>query len=572
MTLSNESIPVLSRGYSRWKEVRKTNIAVAVVISEILKTMLGPKGMSKMLVTETGDVLVTSNGRVMLERLRVSHPVARGLIEVARVQGEFAGDGTKTAVIIAGALLREAGDLLNQKVHASTIVEGYRKAAGKAMEVLDSLAIRLSAGNEELMKSAARTFLGGFFGGKVQDHVADLIVRAVKLVPVKKTGDTSVEDEVCFIKKTGCDVNASELIRGVVICRDKPHSRMPDKMTNVKVALLNCSLHPFLRKVDEWKREYIIDGGGRLATFMDGMKEVYGDIVGRIKCSGASVVFCRKRISERLIDYFAREGVLALELVSEKDMVRLARATGGRIVSYVKDLTGEDLGLAKLVEFRKVAGDEMLFLEGCEDSAVVTLLLRGGTVDVVEELDRVVRNGVKALSLIVGGGRILPGGGATEVEVSEELRRFSRVFAGKEQLAVDAFARAIETIPRMIAENAGLNPNDVLMELRAKHAAGNRNFGVDVFRREVVDALECGLFDVFEVKRHAILAACEFATMILRVDDAVVAKTSETRKMEEEKRRERKRVLDEKIRKVIGEDEELREVSRKLTSLSSASD
>ncbi|MEM3511563.1 MAG: thermosome subunit alpha [Candidatus Jordarchaeales archaeon] len=572
MALSGELTSVLSRGYSRWRDVRRTNIAVAVVISEILRTMLGPMGMSKMMVAETGDVFVTSNGRAMLERLRVSHPVARGLIGVARTQSEFTGDGTKTVVILTGALLREAEKLLDQKIHATTIAEGYRKAASKAMEVLEALAISFSTENDVLMKSVARTFLGSSFSGNVQEYVADLIVKAVRLVSAEKTEGMPVEDRVCFVKKTGCDVNASELFCGVVINRGKPHPKMPDKMTNVKVALLNCSLHPFLRKSDEWKKEYLVDRREQLATFIDGEKEIYGDIVSRVKSAGASVVFCRKRISERLVDYFAREGVLAFELVSEKDMARLARATGGRIVSYVKDLTGGDLGFAKLVEFRKVAGDEMLFLECCGNSTAVTLLLRGGTVEVVEELERTIKNGVKALSLAAKGGKILPGGGATEVEVSRELRRFSRSFIGKEQLAIEAFARAIEAIPKMLADNAGLKANDVLPELQAKHAGGNRNFGVDAVNREIVDTVEKGLFDVFEVKRRAIMAAYEFATMILRVDDAVVAKMSEVRKMDEAKMKERKRVLDEKIRKVLKEEEELSEVSKKLTGLCPVSD
>ncbi|MEM1658106.1 MAG: thermosome subunit alpha [Candidatus Jordarchaeales archaeon] len=562
---------VLSKAYSRLDDVRKTNIAVAVVISEILKTMIGPKGMSKMLVTETGDVLVTSSGRAMLERLRVSHPVARGLVDVARVQGELTGDGTKTAVVVAGALLREAEKLMDQKVHVTTIIEGYRKAAVKAVEVLERLAIRTSAENEEVIRSVARTFLRGRFNEDVQDHVADLMLKAV-LLTHKGGKDASIEDEVCFVKKAGSDVSASELIRGVVICREKPHPRMPSKMTNVKVALLNCSLQPFLRKSEEWKKEYLIGEEGRLAAFIKGESEIYREIVGRVKRVGVSAVFCRKRISEKLVSCFASEGLLAFELVSEEDIARLTRATGGRVVSYVNDLTERDLGVARLVEFRKIAGDEVLVVEGGEGSTAVTLLLRGGTTEAVEELERMTRNGLKALSLALKDGRILPGGGATEVEVSRELRSFSRAFTGKEQLAIEAFAKAIETIPRIIAENAGLKASDVLPDLYAKHAAGGRNFGVDVVKREVVDTVKAGLFDVFEVKRRAILAAYEFATMILRVDDAVVAKTSELRKMEEEKVKERKRFLDEKIRKVLGKDEELMKVSKKLTSLSPALD
>ncbi|MBS7288192.1 MAG: thermosome subunit, partial [Candidatus Freyarchaeota archaeon] len=406
----------------------------------------------------------------------------------------------------------------------------------------------------------AKVVIESYFGGGISGHIAELVVAAAKQV-AKAEGASADVDEVGLIKKTGGDISDSSLVRGVIIYKEKHHPMMPDRVDNAKVALLNCMVYPFLRVSDSPRREYVIAEGGRLAAFIEGENMVSREIARRIRSAGANVVFCRKRISERVMNYLAREGVMAFELVSEKDMVRLARATGGKIVSHVMDLTEGDLGAAKLAEFRKIAGDEMLLLEGCRNQATVTLLLRGGVEDAVDELERAVRSGVKAVALTVRRGKILPGGGATEVEVSKRLRRFSRTFGGKEQLALESFARAIEVVPRMIAANAGMNANDVLAELRSEDG----RLGVDAVRRRVVDVYEEGLFDVFDAKRHAILAAYEFAAMILRVDDAIaVTKPEEIEEEEKVKAKERERVLSEKARKILEKEEELKKIGKKL--------
>lgn len=566
-TLSGKPIPILSRGYSMNKNVRKTNIIVATVISEILKTMLGPKGMSKMLVTDTGDVLITANGKAMLERLNVSHPIARVLIEVAKTQDKNCGDGTKTAVILAGELLKESGKLLDQGIHPAFIIKGYIEAVDKAMKILDKLAISISADNEVALKKVAKTVIGGYLGENEQNHVADLIVTAVKWIAAESTEHASMDiDNVGFVRKIGGGVNDSKLIRGVIINRGKPHPEMPEKITDAKIALLECSLNPFMRKSGDWSKEYIIKEKEQLTAFIKKENELNNEVVERIKRTGAKVLFCRKRISESLINCFAKKGILAFELVSEKDMTRLARATEGKIVSCVSDLTESNLGVSDLVEFQKIAGDEMLFVERYKNPKAATLLLRGGTTHTIEELERAVKNGIKAVALVAKNGKILPGGGATEMEISKELRKISRTFKGKEQLAVEAFATAIEAIPKTIASSAGLNPHDSLMELRVGHTNGSMYLGVNAVKRRIEDVTKDGLFDVFDAKRHAIRIAVEIATMILRIDDAVfVTNLEEIMEREKSKIKERKRVSDEKIRRLLEKDEELRKIGKRLT-------
>lgn len=566
ITLTGRPMSILSKGYSRHKEVRRTNIMIATVISEILKTMLGPKGMDKMLVTATGDVVITNDGKTTLDKINVTHPIAKILIDVAKTQDTIAGDGTKTVVMLAAELLKEAGKLLDQNIHPTVIIRGYNEATRKTLEILDSTAIRVSIEDEETLKKVARTIMEGRIVADLQNHFANLVVIAVKRVAEENMGKIVVDvDHVDFTKKSGGGINDSELIEGLVIYKGKPHPRMPEKIEDAKIALLECSLDPLTRKTTDWRKEYVIKKPEHLKGFIDKEKEFNRGIVEHVKRAGARVLFCRKRISESILNCFAAEGVLALELVGEKDMTRLGKATGGKIVSSVGDLTENDLGEAGLVELRKIAGDEMLFIDHCKDPKATTILIRGGIEHVIEELERVIKDSLKSVAVTVESGKVIAGSGAIEMEVAGKLRDFSRTFKGREQLAIEAFAVAMEVIPKTLAANAGLDPIDVLIELRTGHANGHTHLGVNAVERKVEDVMERGLVDAFKVKQHAIKAASEAAAIILRVDDFIEAtKPKEIKREEKRKEKERKRIMDEKVRRVLEKEEELKEIDKRL--------
>ena len=565
-TLTGSPVSILPKGYSRHENVRKTNIMVAAVISEIVKTMLGPKGMDKMLVTAPGDVFITNDGKTTLDKLNVTHPIAKILIEVAKTQDTIAGDGSKTAVILTGELLKEAEKLLNQKIHPAVIVKGYNEATKRTSEIADSIAINVSIKDEETLQKVSKTVMAGRTAEDLQSHLANLVVTAVKRIFEEKIGSVFVDvDHVNFIKKAGGSISDSQLVEGLIIYKGKPRPRMPERIEDAKIAFLECSLDPFTRKTTDWSKEYVIRRPEQLKGFVDKENEFYRGIVERVKLAGARVLFCRKRISESILDHFAEEGIVALDLVQEEDMMRLARATGGKIVSSVADLTGNDLGLAGLAEFRKVAGDEMLFMDRCRNPKATTLLIRGGTDHVIEELERVLKHSLKAVALTVEEGKILPGAGATEIEVARKLRDFSRTFEGKEQLAIEAFAAALEVVPKTLAANAGLDSIDVLTDLRAGHGDGCATLGIDAVEGKVEDVMKQGLMDAYKVKQHAIKAASETAAIILRIDDFIaVTKPEEIKAEERAKERERKRITEEKVRRVLGKKEELKEMDRRL--------
>ncbi|WXG39975.1 MAG: thermosome subunit beta [Candidatus Freyarchaeum deiterrae] len=565
-TLTGSPKSILPKGYIRHKEVRRTNIMIARAISDVVKTMLGPKGMDKMLVTETGDVVVTNDGKTLLDNIRVTHPIAKILIGVAKTQDAIAGDGTKTVVMLAAELLKEAGKLLDQKIHPTVIVRGYDKATKKTLEILDSIAMPVSIEEEETLKRVARTVMGGRIGAGLKNHLAGLVVIAVKRVAEERRGKVIVDvDQVGFAKKAGGSINDSELVEGVVISKGKPHPKMPERIEDAKIALLECSLDPLTRKNTDWRKEYVIKKPEQLKGFIDKEKELNMGIAEHVKRAGARVLFCRKRVSESILNCFAEEGVLAFDLVRENDMTRLGRATGGKIVSSVDDLTENDLGEAGLVEFRKIAGDEMLFIDCCKDSKATTMLIRGGTEQVIEEVERVIKDSFKAVAVTVESGKVIAGGGAIEMEVSGKLRDFSKTFKGIEQLAIEAFAVAMEVIPKTLATNAGLDPIDVLIKLRTGHANGCTHLGINAVEHEVENVMERGLVDAFKVKQHAIKAASETAAIILRVDDFIAA-TNQKEIKEEEKRKEseRKRIMGEQVRRVLEKEEELKEIDRRF--------
>lgn len=538
---------------------------VATAFSEIVKTMLGPRGMDKMLITATGDTIITNDGRVVLDKMKITNPIARILIDLAITQDAVVGDGTKTVVLLAGELLKRGGELLDKKIHPTVIIKGYKEATARALEILNENAINASINDEETLKKVARTVMGGRVVYDVKGRLADIVVTAVKRVAEVKAGIIALDvDSISFRKKAGKGTKDSELIEGLIIYKKRPYPQMPMKIENAKIALLDCSLDPLTRKAtDWWDKSYVIDSPEQLRSFINSEKEFNEVIVKEIKRIGANVLFCRKRISEQILSCFAKEGIVALNLVDEKDMMRLERATGGKIVSSLDGLTGKDLGWAGLVEFRKIAEDEMLFIERCRDPKAVTILLRGGLEEVVEDLERVVEDGCKAVATAIKDQRVVAGGGAIEMEVAKKVREFSGTFRGKEQLAIEAFADAVEAIPKTLAANAGSDPIDILLELRVGHAKGQANLGFNAIDRRVEDTVKCGLLDVLKVKQHAIKTASEATMIILRIDDTIAApKPSEKKEEERRKEMERQRIMGEKIRGVLKEEEEFIKIEK----------
>lgn len=565
-TLTTRPTSTLSRDHVRHEEARRTSIMVATVISEILKTMLGPKGMNKMLVTATGDVVITSEGKTTLEKLNVTHPIARILIDVAKTQYTIAGDGTKTVVMLAAELLKEAGKLLDQNIHPTVIIRGYEEATRKTLEILERLSKPVSIEDDEVLKNVARIVMGSRIAMNLQNRLADIVVTVAKRVAEENLGKIIVNlDNVNFTKKGGGSLNDSELMNGLIVYKGRPHPRMPWKVENAKIALLNSSLEPFTRKNVDWRKEYLIKTPEQLKEFIGKEKEFNRGIVEKVKRVGARVLFCRKRISESVLNCFAQEGIIALEMTGEKDMARLEKATGAKIVSNINELTEKDLGEAGLVEFRKISGDEMLFIDRCKNPKATSILIRGGTEHAVEELERIIKASLKAVAVTIECGKIIAGGGAIEMEVAGKLRDFSKTFRGREQLAIEAFASAMEVIPKTLATNAGLDPVNVLMELRSRHANGFTNLGVNAVKREVGDVVEEGLVEAYKVKQHVFKAASETANAILRIDDFINV-TRQKERGEEEKRltMERKRIMDEKVRKLLEKEEELKEIDKNL--------
>ena len=457
--------------------------------------------------------------------MSVEHPAAKMLIEVAKTQEKEVGDGTTTAVVIAGELLRKAEELLDQNIHPSVIINGYEMARNKAVEELKSIAKEVKADDTEMLKKIAMTSITGKGAEKAREQLAEIVVEAVRTVVDEETGKVD-KDLIKVEKKEGAPIEETKLIRGVVIDKERVHPQMPKKVENAKIALLNC---PIEVKETETDAEIRITDPSKLMEFIEQEEKIIKDMVEKIASTGANVVFCQKGIDDLAQHYLAKKGILAVRRVKKSDMEKLAKATGARIVTKIDDLTPEDLGEAGLVEERKVAGDAMIFVEQCKHPKAVTILARGSTEHVVEEVARAIDDAIGVVKCALEEGKIVAGGGATEIELAKRLRKFAETVAGREQLAVKAFADALEVIPRTLAENSGLDPIDMLVKLRAAHEKeGGEVYGLDVFEGEVVDMLEKGVVEPLKVKTQAIDSATEASVMLLRIDDVIAAeKTKE---------------------------------------------
>lgn len=520
--MAGAPIVVLPQNVKRYvgRDAQRMNILAGRIIAETVRTTLGPKGMDKMLVDELGDIVVTNDGVTILKEMSVEHPAAKMLIEVAKTQEKEVGDGTTTAVVIAGELLRKAEELLDQNIHPSVIINGYEMARNKAIEELKAVAKEVKPEDTEMLKKIAMTSITGKGAEKARGQLAEIVVEAVRAVVDEETGKVD-KDLIKVEKKEGAPIEETTLIRGVVIDKERVNPQMPKKVENAKIALLNC---PIEVKETETDAEIRITDPAKLMEFIEQEEKMIKDMVEKIASTGANVVFCQKGIDDLAQHYLAKKGILAVRRVKKSDMEKLAKATGARIVTKIDDLTPEDLGEAGLVEERKVAGDAMIFVEQCKHPKAVTILARGSTEHVVEEVARALDDAIGVVKCALEEGKIVSGGGATEIELAKRLRKFSETVAGREQLAVKAFAEALEVIPRTLAENSGLDPIDMLVKLRAAHEKeGGEVYGLDVFEGEVVNMLEKGVVEPLKVKTQAIDSATEASVMLLRIDDVIAA-------------------------------------------------
>jgi thermosome len=522
---------ILKEGSTRTvgREAQRANIAAAKAIAEAVRSTLGPRGMDKMLVDSLGDVTVTNDGATILDEVEVQHPAAKMMVEVAKAQDDEVGDGTTTVVVLAGELLKRAEELMAKNIHPATIISGYSKALDTALKALEGLAKPISMDDEDTLRKIALTSMSAKTVAGSKELLADMAVKAVKRIAEKKDDKIVADTDsyVQLIKRQGASIADSKFVDGVIVDKEVVHPGMPKRVEKARIALLDCPLEIEKTEMDA---EIRISSPEQMKAFLDEEERMLKGMVEKIKASGANVVFCQKGIDDVAQHYLAKAGILAARRVKKSDMEKLARATGGRVVTNIEDLSSKDLGEAELVEERKVGDEKMIFVEGCKNPKAVAILIRGGLEKFVNEAERALTDALSVVSDAVECGKIAVGGGATEMELAKRLREYAPSVGGKEQLAIEAFANALEVIPRTLAENAGLDPLDIIMQLRALHEKpGNETMGVDVYAGKPGDMWKLEVLEPLNVKSTAIKSATEAATMILRIDDIIAAAKSETK-------------------------------------------
>ncbi len=523
-TQAGQPVLILKEGTARrrGKEAQRNNIMAARIISEVLRTTLGPRGMDKMLIDSLGDITITNDGAAILDEVEVEHPAAKMIVEVAKTQDDMVGDGTTTAVVLAGELLRRAEDLLDQNIHPTVIVSGYRKATKMAVGILDKLGTSVDIKDRETLRKLALTSMASKAVGAAKDHLAEMAIDAVKQI-AEERGDRMVADidQIQIVKKEGKSLFDSQLVKGIIVDKEVVHPGMPKRIENAKVALLDVALEV---EKTEFSAEIRIRDPAQMKAFLDQETRMLKEMVDKIKASGANVVFCQKGIDDMAQHFLAKEGILAARRVKQSDMEKLARASGGKIASNLDDLKAQDLGKAGLVEERKVGEDKMVFVEDCKHPRSVAILIRAGLERMVDEAERAMNDALSVVSDVIEYNKIVPGGGAIESEVARKLRSYATEVGGREQLAIEAFAESLEVVPKTLAENAGLEPIDILVGLRSAHEkARGESKGVNVFTGRIVDMHGEGVIEPLRVKEQAIKSAGEAASMILRIDDVIAA-------------------------------------------------
>jgi len=522
--LAGQPVLILKEGTSRsrGKDAQRSNMAAAKIIAELVKSTLGPRGMDKMLVDTLGDVTVTNDGATILDEIEVQNPAAKMMVEVAKAQDKEVGDGTTTAVVLAGELLRKAEELLQDQIHATTIVAGYRNAADRALEMLNEISVPVELDDKKTMKNVALTSMRSKIIEGARDHLATISIEAVDMVREKR-GDTFTADvdNIQLVKKQGKSVLDTQLIKGVIIDKEVVHPRMPKTVKNPKIALLDAALE--IEKT-EMSAEIRITDPLKMKMFLDQETQMMKKMVDKIKSSGANVVLCQKGIDDMVQHFLAKEGIMAVRRIKQSDMEKLSRATGGRVVTNLDDLRPGDLGSASSAEERKFGEDKMVFIEGCKDPKAVGILIRAGLERLVDEAERGLKDSLHVVADLTKKNRLVAGGGAIETELAKRLKEYAAKVGGREQLAIEAFAGSIESIPKILAENAGLDPIDIMVALRSSHEkAGGLYMGVDVYTGKPVDMMKGGVVEPVVVKEQAIKSAVEAASMILRIDDVIAA-------------------------------------------------
>jgi len=525
MMPAGTQILVLKEGTrrERGKGAQSNNIAAAKAVADAVRSTLGPRGMDKMLVDSLGDVVITNDGVTILKEIDIEHPAAKMLVEVAKTQDEEAGDGTTTAVILAGELLKKAEDLVEQNIHPTVIASGYRQASDKAHEVLEKVATKITIKDTEVLKKVAMTAMSSKSASGHKELLADISVKAVTTVAEQKADGAYFvdEDNIQVVKKQGGSIADTSLVDGIIVDKERVHPGMPGEVKDAKVALVDAALEVKKTEIDA---KIEITDPTQLQAFLNEEEAMLKKMVDTVKKSGANVLFGQKGIDDLAQHYLAKEGIYAVRRVKKSDMEKLAKATGGKIVTKLDELAKDDLGYAKQVYEKKIGDDEMTFVTGCKNPKAVSILIRGGTEHVVDEVERSLEDSTSVVAVAIEDGKVITGGGSSAVEIALALRDHAATVGGREQIAIEAFADAIESIPRTLAENAGLDPIDILIELRKEHKKGNKHAGINVFTGKVSDMRKENVIEPIRVGGQAISSATDAAVMILRIDDVIASK------------------------------------------------
>ena len=499
------------------KDAQRNNILAAKMVAEIVKTTLGPKGMDKMLVSPTNDITVTNDGVTILEEMQIEHPAAKMMVEIAKTQESEVGDGTTTAVMLAGKLLENAEKLLDKKIHPTVITKGYRIASEKSQEILKELSLRITPDDEDILKQIAMTAMTGKGAEDSREWFADIIVRAVKQIENK--GKVNINN-IKIEKLQGDGIKDTELISGLVIDKERVSQDMPSFVRDAKIALLDFALELRNPEIDT---KISISTPEQLQNFLLQEEIEIKNMIEKVKLSGANIVFCQKGIDDFAQYLLAKERIYACRRVAKSDMEKMAKATGGKIVSNLSELTPFELGSADLVEEVKHGEDSLTYVRGCQNPKALTILIHGGTRHVVDEIERAIKDGLGDVICSLQSGLVVSGGGAIEIELAKRLREFGQTLSGREQLAVEEFASSLEFIPSTLAENAGMDPIDVITELKSRHDSGEKNAGLNLFTNKVENVLEARIIEPLKIKTQAISSASEVAMMILRIDDVIAS-------------------------------------------------
>ncbi|OPY30904.1 MAG: Thermosome subunit alpha [Methanomassiliicoccales archaeon PtaU1.Bin124] len=522
---NNQPIIILKEGTERSKnkDAQFNNIAAARAVADAVRSTLGPKGMDKMLVDGLGDVVITNDGVTILKEIDVQHPAAKMVVEVAKTQDTECGDGTTTSVIIAGELLKKAESLIETNIHPTIIANGYKMAAAEAINILDAIAIKVTPDDSEMLQRVAQTAMTGKSVGGQRDFLSALSVKAVKSVAEKVDGKWTVDiDNIKVEPKTGGSIADTEIIEGVVIDKERVHPRMARQVKNAKIALLSSALE--IKKTEVEAKIQIRDPAA-MQRFLEEEENTLKGYVEKIKKTGATVVFCQKGIDDLVQHYLAKADIFAARRLKESDMEKISRATGATIVGKIDELAEKDLGKAAMVEEKKIGESDMTFITGCKNPKAVSIIIRGGTQHVIDEVERALHDALRVIGVAIEDGKVVPGAGAPEIELSLRLAGYAATVGGREQLAIEAFAQAMEVIPWTLAENAGLDAIDVVIQMKSSHEKkGGKNMGIDLDSGKPADMVKLNVIEPLRVKTQAVKSAAEVANMILRIDDVIASR------------------------------------------------